>query len=173
MKLNLKQEQFCREYLVDMNATQAAIRAGYSKKTAGSQAHDLLKKPEIESELSRLMQERSERTGITADRVLQEIAKLAFLDPRKLFNDDGFPRLVHELDDDTAAAIAGLDVAQIGNSEMGVGSVLKYKLADKKGSLELLGKHLKLFTDKVDHDVKGGLSIVIETAIPRDPDDPS
>lgn len=81
-KLTEKQKKFCKEYLIDLNATQSAIRAGYSPKTAGSTASENLKKPEIQNYLSKLMQERSERTGITADNVLKEIQKVAFSDTK-------------------------------------------------------------------------------------------
>ncbi|MDV2934166.1 terminase small subunit, partial [Enterococcus faecalis] len=77
---NNKQEQFAKEYLIDLNATQAAIRAGYYSKTAYSQGQRLLKNVEIQTRISELMNERSRRTEITADRVIQEIAKIAFSD---------------------------------------------------------------------------------------------
>lgn len=75
-KLNAKQEMFCLEYIKDFNATQAAIRAGYSKKTAGSQAHDLLKKPEIQEKLAEAIKERSEKTKIDAQWVLTQAVKV-------------------------------------------------------------------------------------------------
>ena len=82
--LNPKQSRFVDEYMVDMNATQAAIRAGYSADTAGSIGHELLKKPEIQAAISIARKAQQERTGITADRVLTEIALVAFADAREL-----------------------------------------------------------------------------------------
>lgn len=143
--LNDRQSRFVDEYLVDLNATQAAIRAGYSKKTAGSQGFDLLKKPEIASEIEKRRQIVAEKTGLTTERLLQEAMRLAFFDIRKLVDKDGKPLPLNQLDDDTAAAIQGLDVATVGNNDVGVGEVLKYKIADKNSAIERLFKHMGLF----------------------------
>ena len=153
--LTPKQAAFVREYLIDLNATQAAIRAGYSAKTAYSIGEENLSKPEIATAIQSAMDKRAGKLEITAERVLAEIAKLAFFDPRKLFDDDGKPIHVSRLDDDTAAAVAGLDVVTTGNQEVGLADVLKIKLADKGQNLERLGRHLKLFTDKKEVEVTG------------------
>lgn len=110
-KLTPKQAAFVREYLIDLNATQAAIRAGYSQKNADKIGPELLGKTRIKAEIQTVMDERAERLEITADRVLKEIAKLAFYDPRKLLKPDGTPRSIHELDDNTAAAVAGIRIS--------------------------------------------------------------
>lgn len=143
--LNDKQSRFVDEYLVDLNATKAAIRAGYSQKTAYSQGFDLLKKPEIAAEIEKRRQLQAEKAGLTVERVLQEAMRLAFFDIRKLVGKDGHPLPLSDLDDDTAAAIQGLDVATIGNADVGIGQVLKYKIADKNSAIERLFKHLGLF----------------------------
>jgi phage terminase small subunit len=78
MPLNEKQKRFVKEYLVDLNATQAAIRAGYSKKTAGSQGQRLLKNVEIQTAIQASATRRAQRTEITADRVVEELATVAF-----------------------------------------------------------------------------------------------
>ena len=83
-KLTDKQKRFCEEYLIDLNATKAAIRAGYKEKTAYAQGQRLLKKVEAQEYLQELMDERSKRTEITADRVLQELAAIAFSDRTEL-----------------------------------------------------------------------------------------
>ncbi|MFQ9772226.1 MAG: terminase small subunit [Oscillospiraceae bacterium] len=83
-----KQKRFVQEYLIDLNATQAAIRAGYSPDTAGSIGNENLKKPEIKAAIDKAEAERSKRTGINQDRVLQEIAKLAFLNPTDVVDMD-------------------------------------------------------------------------------------
>lgn len=157
-ELTPKQALFVREYLVDLNATQAAIRAGYSKKTAASQAERLLRNVEIASAVQAHMDKRAGAIEISATRVLQEIAKLAFFDPRKLLNSDGSPKPIQELDDETAMAVAGIDIVTKGNDDLGYADILKIKLADKSKNLELLGRHLKLFTDKVELDVGGELA---------------
>ena len=78
------QKRFVQEYLIDLNATQAAIRAGYSKKTAQEQASRLLSKVKVQADIQKAMKRRSERTGITQDRVLEELALIAFSDISEL-----------------------------------------------------------------------------------------
>jgi phage terminase small subunit len=154
MTIAPKQQRFVDEYLIDLNATQAAIRAGYSAKTAGSQAFDLLKKPEIQGAISARQQERQKRTEVTQDRVLQEVARLAFLDIRKVLTDGGNLKPISELDDDTAAAIAGLEIMEehqgSGADRVFIGYTKKLKLSDKKGALELLMRHLGMLKDRTE-----------------------
>ncbi|NCE63714.1 terminase small subunit [Pseudoflavonifractor sp. 524-17] len=142
MALTPKQKRFVQEYLVDLNATAAAIRAGYSKKTAEVIGYENLRKPQIETAINQAIQEREKRTKITQDMVLKETAKLAFFDIRKMFDKNGKPLDISKLDDDTAAALVGLDVQDVADSDGNyVGFIKKYKLADKVKALELLGKH--------------------------------
>lgn len=145
--LNPKQQQFVVEYLVDLNATQAAIRAGYSPKTAGVQGFDLLKKPEIAAAIESLRNEHAKNTGLTVERVLTEAMRLAFFDIRKLTDAEGNPIPINQLDDDTAAAIQGLELAtERSRDDEGSGTLVrKYKIADKNAALERLFKHLGLF----------------------------
>jgi len=153
--LTAKQANFADEYLVDFNAVRA-YRAAYpgckSDNTAGVEGHRLLKNPKIADYIQKRMQDRQVRTEITQDRVLREYAKLGFFDPRKLFNADGSPREIADLDDDTAAAIAGLDIAEIyegtGDSRRFVGYLKKYKIANKIGALDSIAKHLGMFIDR-------------------------
>lgn len=157
-ELTPKQQRFVEEYLVDLNATQAAIRAGYSGKTAGAIGHENLMKPEIQAALSEARANLAEKTDITPERVLKEYARIGFLDPRKVLNADGTMKPISELDDDTAAAIAGLEVHDLyegrGEEREMVGRAHKVKLADKKGALDSLARHLGMFNDKVkiEHD---------------------
>lgn len=129
MGLTHRQQRFVDEYLIDLNATQAAIRAGYSEKTAYSMGQRLLKNVEIQAAIQKAMQKRSQRVDITADRVLTELAKLAFFDIRKLLDDEGKPISMQNLDDETAAAIAGLDLVEYYEEGQRVfaGWVKKYK----------------------------------------------
>ncbi len=85
-KLTAKQQRFVEEYLIDLNATQAAIRAGYSPKTAYSIENELLNKPEIRARIDITLAERSKRTGVNADRVIQELARIAFVNPTEVVN---------------------------------------------------------------------------------------
>ncbi len=151
MKLTPKQKRFVAEYLVDLNATAAAIRAGYSKKTAEVIGYENLRKPQIETTINQAMQEREKRTEITQDMVLRETAKLAFFDIRKMFDKNGKPLDISMLDDNTAAALVGLDVQDVADNDGDyVGFVKKYKMADKIKALELLGKHLGTWEPKDD-----------------------
>ena len=152
MALNEKQKRFVEEYLVDLNATAAAKRAGYSGKTANEQGARLLANVSIQSLIQEEKAKRSQRVEITQDRVLLEYARLAFFDPRKLFMENGKPKDINELDDDTAAALAGLDVMEeyegTGENREFIGYTKKYKLANKLGALDSLGKHLGMFESR-------------------------
>ena len=158
--MTAKQAAFVQEYLIDLNATQAAIRAGYSERSAYSIGQENLCKPEIQEAIQEEMKKRSKRTEITADRVLKEFARLAFFDPRKLFDGKGNPKDITELDDETAAALAGLDVVQEFDPDTGVTSYTKkYKLASKQAALDSLGRHLGMFVDKTESKVDGVMRI--------------
>lgn len=145
--LSPKQERFAAEYLVDLNATQAAIRAGYSAKTAKEQGARLLTNVHIQAAVQKRRQQHQENTGLTVERVLQEAMRLAFFDIRKLADAEGNPIPISQLDDDTAAAIQGLELAtERSRGEDPVETVVrKYKAADKNSALERLFKHLGLF----------------------------
>lgn len=145
-KLTDKQKRFVAEYLVDFNATKAAIRAGYSQNTARSIGSENLTKPDIQEAIQKERDRLLKRTEITQEKVLQEYARIAFFDPRKLFDDDGNPRPVSELDNDTAAALSGLDVVKEVDPDSGVTSYTKkYRVSNKLGALDSLAKHLGLF----------------------------
>ncbi len=156
-----------------MNATQAAIRAGYSAKTAYAIAEKLLRKADVQEFLQQRMKARERRTEITQDRVLQEYARIAFLDPRKLLDGSGRPLPLQDLDDDTAAAIAGLKVVDKyeparDGAEGNVSTVVEYKLADKKGALDSVARHLGMFNDKLDLNLGGPLAERLARARKRD-----
>lgn len=143
MALTPKQKRFVAEYLLDLNATAAAKRAGYSEKTACEQAARLLANVKVQTAVQEAEQARQERTEITQDMVLREMSKLAFFDIRKMFDKNGKPLDISALDADTAAALVGLDVQDVtDNGGNYIGFVKKYKMADKIRALELLGKHL-------------------------------
>ena len=101
MALTPKQERFVQEYLVDLNATAAAKRAGYNEKTAYSMGQRLLKKVEIQNSIQEAQRSLQDRTEVTQERIIAETAKLAFFDARKLFDKNGRPLPISELDDDT------------------------------------------------------------------------
>ena len=161
-----KQLRFVQEYLIDLNGKQAAIRAGYSAKTAEVQASRLLSIAKVAEAVAEAQQARAERTQITADRVLAELAKIGFSDIRKAViwranvigmveDGDGAQRLAvtnevqlvdsDKLDDATAAAVAEISQTAQGG--------LRIKLHDKKGALVDIGRHLGMFTDKVEQTI--------------------
>ncbi len=156
VKLTFKQQMFILEYLEDLNATQAARRAGYSKDTAKQIGTENLSKPTIAAKIQEAMDLRAQRLEITADKVLVEIGKLAFSNSKDLYDGKGRLIPVHELDSDVAATISEITEKSIGRNGDDVVLERKYKTADKKGNLELLGKHLVLFADRLEHTGKDG-----------------
>lgn len=142
-----RQARFCDEYLLDLNATQAAIRAGYSPRTADTQGPRLLQNVGVRARIDAAMAEQSRRTGVTADRVIRELARVAFVNAPDVINMDEASIRSDATRDDTAA-IASVRVKTIpGNDHDGVEREIK--LADKLRALELLGKHTGLFGDKL------------------------
>lgn len=144
MKLTAKQEKFCNEYLIDLNATQAAIRAGYSEKTAAVIAAENLTKPNISQYIQEARQKSAEKAEISREKVINEYAKLAFFDIRKVLTVDGGLKDTTEWDDDSAAAIAGLESydEKEPDSGMVLGTVRKIKVSDKRAALDSLCKVL-------------------------------
>lgn len=168
MAITAKQKRFVDEYLLDLNATQAAIRAGYNKKWITTNITKLLDNTSVKKYLSERQQARLVRTEITQDQVLKELAKIGFADIRKavkwspamgemVVGDDVVQTngvlLVNsdDLDDDTAAAIAEIKQTQHG---------IAIKFHDKKGALVDIGRHLGMFTDKVD--LTGNVKLVLD-----------
>lgn len=145
--LTKKQKLFCEEYLIDLNATQAAIRAGYSPDTANEQGSRLLANVSVRAHIDKALAERSKRTGINSDIVLFELARMARANAGDIINFDDASLKDNVLRDDTAA-IASVKVKK-SYSESGETVEREIKLHDKTKSLELLGKHLGMFTDKV------------------------
>ena len=149
MALRPKQEMFVQEYLVDLNATQAAIRAGYSEKTAYSIGQENLNKPEIAKAIQSAKTKRMDRLEISQDRVLKEYARIAFSDPRRFFDENDNLKPIADLDDDTAACLSGMDIntkyVKNKDDELEPETVKKIKIIDKLGALRDVGKHLGLF----------------------------
>lgn len=150
MALTDKQRRFVDEYLIDLNATQAAIRAGYSVKRANAMGYENLTKPDIAAAIQSQMAARESRTEITQDRVLQEYAKLAFLDPRRFYDERGSLIPVQLLDADVAAALVGVDVTETYDKDSNSAiTTKKVKFVDKKGALDSVARHLGMFNDKL------------------------
>ena len=143
-KLNLKQRRFCEEYLVDLNATQAAERAGYSKATARAQGHRLLTYADVKAQINELLIERGERVRIDQDYVLHNLTVVIerSLQRAPVMVREG-RELVHEVDAD-------------GNH------VWEFDAAGANTALGLLGKHLRLFTEKHEHSGPNGKPIEVK-----------
>lgn len=176
MALNERHKRFADDYLTDLNGTRA-YRATYpsvkSDSVAAANASRLLKDAKVAAYIAERQQKLQEKTEITTERVLQEYARLAFFDPRKLFDDEGNPKHITELDDDTAAALAGLDVVKEVDQDSGdVSYTKKYKLANKLGALDSLGKHLGMFDGKGGQDSAktNNLLMAIECSAGKDVD---
>ncbi len=139
------QKMFVKEYLVDLNATQAAIRAGYSVKNAGKIGPELLGKTRINQEIQAEMKRREERTEVTQDMVVNQLAKIAFLDIKSVvtWNDKNISiRPSDEVD--------GTTLAEISESTTESGWTKKVKTSDRMRALEMLGRHLGMFTDRIE-----------------------
>ena len=167
--LTPKQARFVDEYLVDLNATQAAIRAGYSSKRADAMGHENLRKPEIAVALKERMDKRAERTQIDADWILKRLAQDATADVADLYDENGNLRPVHEWPMAwRTGLVAGIDTVQerVGTDPEGkaeYATVRKVRLADRTKLLELVGKHIDVgaFKDKIEHSGKIGLESLI------------
>lgn len=164
-----KQEAFIREYLIDLNATQAAIRAGYSPKTANEQASRLLANVNIQKRIDILKQERAARVEVNADDVLRELVKLAKSDIRKVWNEDGSLKNMSEWPEEIAGCVASVDVEELfefegtgkNKKKVHIGYTKKVRFWDKTKCLDMLGRHLKMFGGEEN---KGGAIIVVKNA---------
>lgn len=169
-KLTPKQTAFVAEYLANgLNATSAAKSAGYSAKTAESMGSQLLRNIKIVAEIAKRTQKRCEKLELTADRVLEGLANLAFFDIRKFYDEQGNLKSIVDLDDMTAQALSGMEVEEayehFGKGQAKPTGVLKkIKIADRGQNLERLGRYFKLFTDKMEVTGLEGLADAIQRA---------
>ncbi len=142
-----KQERFVEEYLIDLNAKQAAIRAGYKPNNADVIGYQLLQKTSVKNAIEIAMAERSRRTGISQDRVLYELAKMAFVNISDVVDLDNASVKADATEEDLAC----IQAVKIKPNEFG--TEREIKMYDKKASLELLGRHLGIFKDNVKLDI--------------------
>ena len=141
-----RQQRFVEEFLVDLNATKAAERAGYSPRTAYSQGQLLLKNVEVQGAIHDAMEARLERTEITQDMVLRELAGIAFNDMADVatWGADGLK--LKDMAD--LAPEVRKSVAEVSETKTVHGGTVRVKFHDKLAALTLLGKHLGMFTDR-------------------------
>lgn len=149
-KLTEKQQRFVDEYLIDLNGTQAAIRAGYSAKTANEQASRMLANVSIQQAVSEAMAERSKRTGVNQDRIILELAKIAFLKMTDVVDSEG--RIKENASEDDLACIESIKYKH-SDTETGSSTEREVKTASKLKAMELLGKHLGMWNDRLDVNV--------------------
>lgn len=158
-----KQEIFCKEYIVDFNATQAAIRAGYSKDSARVNASRMLTNANIQNRIRNLVEGRNNRTQITADDVLKNLYQMATLDISDVINDDGTIKAVSQWPKEWRVAVSGIDVSEqtIGDELLST-FIKKIKGVDKVKIWELIGKHVdvKAWEDKISGDFTATLTSV-------------
>jgi len=177
MSLTAKQARFVEEYMIDLNATQAAIRSGYSAKTAGDIGRQLLRKTPVALAISERKRALSERTGVTAERIIEELAKIGFSDIRNVVRwgeavavkdpDTGEVTIANGValvDSDQLTPAAAACIAEVSQGQSG----LKVKLHDKRAALVDLGKHLGLFKERVEHTGKDGGPIEVEEVSARE-----
>ncbi|MDH5556626.1 MAG: terminase small subunit [Alphaproteobacteria bacterium] len=161
-KLNDRERLFVREYLIDLNATQAAIRAGYARNTAGTHAHRVFNRPRVKAAIEAAMAGRAEKLEITADRVLRELALMGFANLMDYFKPqaDGSAYVdLSRLTRDQATALVEIQVEEFVSGRGAAGREVKktkVKLADKSRNLELVGKHLGLFARKSGENAEEG-----------------
>lgn len=162
-KLTPKQERFVAEYLIDLNATQAAIRAGYSERTAKVIGSENLSKPDVAAEIERRRSKLTGKLEISAEKVLEELALLAFYDPADVAmatDENGEPveirgpRDIAKLPKHIRKAIVGWSWDRNNNFTL--------KFAPKQATLNLLGQHFKLFSSDGDDALKEGLAALIQ-----------
>jgi Phage terminase, small subunit len=159
-KLTAKQEKFIQEYLIDLNATQAAIRAGYSAKTAEVIAFENLRKPYLQAAIQEAMQERAKRTQVTQDMIVNELAKIAFSDLKSVVSWTKDGKIIVKPSDE----VDGTIMSEISETEINYGDYIKrtkkVKLHDKLRALELLGRHQGMFKDNLNINAEVGVQIV-------------
>jgi phage terminase small subunit len=185
-ELNDQQQRFCLEYLKDMNGTQAAVRAGYSEKTACEQAARLLANVKVLTRVQELRDSQIKRLQVDGDQILRELMRLGYCDVRSIYNEDGSVKHPTEWPDALAAAVASIEVYEEFEFHQGgfhcegcgrkatkelVGQTKKVKFWNKPQSLELLGKHKTLFSDRVVHEGKITLEDLVTGAGSKESDD--
>ena len=151
--LNPKQQRFVDEFCVDLNATQAYIRAGYAPKAAAVNASILIRNNKIASAIAERKAQQLEKNDLSAVRILEELRRLATVDVRSFLRPDGILKPMSEWTPEQGAAVSSMEVI-IKNAAAGDGitdTIHKFKLWDKPRSLEMLAKHFALLTEQMQH----------------------
>lgn len=150
MALPPKQKLFVQEYLKDKNITRAAKAAGFSKKSAHSQGSRLLKNVKVAQAVEAGLEKQLIKAELTGDMIIAELRKLAFVDISKAYKTNGKLLHPHDMPEDVRLSLSSVETDEILMAQMKIGETKKIKLYDKVKSLELLGKHFKVFTEVVE-----------------------
>jgi phage terminase small subunit len=163
MALTDKQEMFCREYLIDLNATQAAIRAGYSEKTARASGCENLTKPDIQNRIAELKADRNEQVSVDAAYVLRRLIEIDEMDVLDILNANGELKPIKDWPKVWRTTLSGMDVTEMAGDAAGL--LKKIKWPDKVKNLELLGKHVTVqaFKDNVKNELVGANGLPLAT----------
>lgn len=170
MALKQKQEAFVREYLIDLNATQAAIRAGYSARSAEVQGSRLLSNAKVAAAVAAAQAERVAKNDIDASYVLKRLLEIDQMDVLDILDDAMRLKPVSAWPKVWRQYLSGLDVAEMfegsGDERKMVGILKKIKWPDKVKNLELLGKHIDIqaFKDKIEHSGEMSINVLPEDA---------
>lgn len=167
---NLQHEKFCVEFLVDFNATQAAIRAGYSpgkdNNSARNQGTRLIANDAVAARIKELHEGTLSTTLVSVRIVLEELKRISQCDAGEAFNEDGSLKPIKQIPVDVRKCIAGFETDElfegVGSDRVQVGVTKKVKFWDKNRGLEMIGRYLKMFTDKVEHNVELSLEKLVE-----------
>lgn len=164
MALTAKQERFVAEYLIDLNATQAAIRAGYSARTASETGYENLRKPQIAAELARRSKKAATKYELSADLVIRTIVQELTFDPAKLYDAEGRLLPITELPEDVRMALTSVEFEQHGSKDAPV-FVSKVKWAQRQGAREQAMKHIGMFLE--DNKQKRGVEELPDDALDK------
>ena len=151
------QKRFCEEYMIDLNATRAykiAYPSCKKDETANANSSRLLRNDKVKEYIEIKQKELEEKSGVTQQRIIDELAKIAFADIRKAYDGNGNLKSIQDIDDETAGAIVGIESFEEyegrGEDREYIGDTKKIKMADKIRAAELLGKHLGMFKEKIE-----------------------
>lgn len=160
-----RQEIFCHEYLKDLNGTQAAIRAGYSRDSAPQTASEILSYPHVRDRVQQLMNERAKKTGVKKDTILRRLDAIGGLDPAILYDEEGRFRSIHDLPIEVRRGIKKIKTREewsgVGRDKVQSGEIIEIEFWDKIKANELLGRHLKMFNETVKHELGESLEALI------------
>lgn len=169
--LSAKQNAFVAQYLVDLDATKAAIRAGYSEKTAASIGAENLRKPQIKQAVAEAIARRSARVEVKQDDVLRELIRIFAADIGLAYDENGKLKKLHDMPEDIRRCIVGVKVKELfeghGEEREYIGDLVEVKFADKVKAIEMAMKHLGLLVDRVEHSADESFAQALKEARAR------